>query len=76
MDEDCGDGMATVTLPYEFLPLPEIGTKGWALGRNGSKVCEAEVTDIKSRKAFDKTNLLTMRIPKEFAMKARFFRAE
>ncbi len=76
VDEDCGDGMATVTLPYEFLPLPEIGTKGWALGRNGSKVCEAEVTDIKSKKAFDKTNLLTMRIPKEFAMKARFFRAE
>ena len=25
-------------------------------------------------KAFDKTNLLTMRVPKEYAMKARFFK--
>ena len=27
VDEDCGDGTATVTLPYEFLPLPEEGKK-------------------------------------------------
>ena len=76
VDEDCGDGTATVTLPYEFLPLPEKGTKGIALGRDGNKVCEAEVVSVKSTKAFDKTNLLTMRVPKEYAMTARFFRAE
>ena len=74
VDEDCGDGTATVTIPYEFLPLPEAGTKGVALGRNGQKVCEAEVVSVKSNKAYDKTNLLTMRIPKEYAMKARFFK--
>ncbi|MBQ4243195.1 MAG: FAD-dependent oxidoreductase [Lachnospiraceae bacterium] len=75
VDEDCGDGSATVTLPYEFLPLPEEGTKGMALGRNGQPVCEATVVSVKTSKAFDKTNLLTMRVPKEYAMKARFFRA-
>ncbi len=74
VDEDCGDGTATVTLPYEFLPLPAEGTKGIALGRNGLKVCEAEVVSVKSSKAFDKTHLLTMRVPKEYAMKARFFK--
>lgn len=74
VDEDCGDGTATVTLPYEFLPLPEVGAKGDALGRNGQKVCEAEVVQVKSMKAYDKTNLLTMRVPKEYAMRARFFR--
>ena len=74
VNEDCGDGTATVTLPYEFLPLPAIGTKGEGLGRNGKKVCEAEVIDVKSLKAFDKTNLLTIRVPKEYAMKARFFK--
>jgi hypothetical protein len=31
---------------------------------------------IRSGKAFDKTNLLTMSVPKEFAMRARFFRAD
>ena len=74
VDEDCGDGTATVTLPYEFLPLPEAGTKGFGLGRDGRVVCEAEVVSVKSMKVFDKTNLLTMRIPKEYAMKARFFK--
>ena len=74
VDEDCGDGTATVTLPYEFLPLPEEGTKGTALGRDGHPVCEATVVSVKSVKAFDKTNLLTMRVPKEYAMKARFFK--
>ena len=74
VNEDCGDGTATVTLPYEFLPLPEVGAKGDALGRNGQKVCDAEVVQVKSMKAYDKTNLLTMRVPKEYAMKARFFK--
>ena len=76
VDEDCGDGSATVTLPYEFLPLPKEGTKGTALGRDGREVCGAEVVSVKSSPAFDKTALLTMRVPKEYAMKARFFKAE
>jgi Fe-S-cluster-containing hydrogenase component 2 len=75
VDEDLGDGTASVTLPYEFLPLPEAGTKGIALGRNGKQVCEAEVINVKSIKTFDKTNLLTMKVPKEYAMTARFFKA-
>ena len=74
VDEDKGDGMATVTIPYEFLPLPEEGTKGIALGRNGKEVCKATVISVKSKKAYDKTNLLTMSVPKEYAMKARFFK--
>lgn len=74
VDEDCGDGTATVTMPYEFLPLPKEGKKGTALGRDGKPVCEAEVVSVKSAKAFDKTNLLTMRVPKEYAMRARFIK--
>ena len=76
VDEDCGDGTATVTLPYEFLPLPAVGTKGKGLGRDGKPVCDAEVVSVKSVPAFDKTNLLTIRVPKEYAMKARFFVSE
>ena len=75
VNEDCGDETATVTLPYEFLPLPEAGTKGKGLGRDGKPVCDAEVVSVKSMKAFDKTNLLTIRVPREFASKARFFKA-
>lgn len=50
VDEDCKDGSATITIPYEFLPLPEKGCKGIALGRNGKKVCDAEVISIKKVK--------------------------
>ncbi|MCR5395910.1 MAG: FAD-dependent oxidoreductase [Lachnospiraceae bacterium] len=75
VDEDLGDGFASVTLPYEFLPLPEVGTKGKGLGRDGQPVCDAEVIQVRNVKAFDKTNLLTVKVPKEYAMKARFFQA-
>ncbi|MEE8817212.1 MAG: FAD-dependent oxidoreductase [Lachnospiraceae bacterium] len=74
VNEDVGDGSAEVTIPYEFLPLPEKGTKGIALGRSGQKVCEAEVVGVRTAKAFDETHLLTMRVPKEYAGRARFFR--
>lgn len=75
VDEDTGDGFATVTLPYEFLPLPQKGDKGKGLDRSGKEVCEAKVVEVRSAKAFDHTNLLTMKVPKEMAMTARFFRA-
>ena len=75
VNEDCGDGTATVTLPYEFLPVPDEGTRGRALGRNGQEVCDAEVVKIRTSPAYDHTTLLTMSVPKEFAMKARFFKA-
>ena len=76
VDETYEDGYASVTLPYEFLTLPEVGTKGAGLGRNGQKVCDAEVVQVRNVKAFDKTNLLTIKVPAEYAMKARFFKAE
>lgn len=66
---------ASITLPYEFLPLPEKGVEGKALDRSGNEVCRAEVLDIKTSGAFDHTNLLTIKVPVEMAMKARFFRA-
>ena len=75
IDENLDEDFASVTLPYEFLPLPEKGTKGHGLGRNGEEICEAEVIDVKTAKAFDHTNLLTIKVPKEYVMKARFFKA-
>lgn len=73
VNEDVGNGMATVTMPYEFLPLPKEGDKGVALDRSGKVVCEAEVVSIRSAKAFDHTNLLTIQVPADMAMRARFY---
>lgn len=74
VDETYEPGFATVTLPYEFLPLPEKGENGYGMSRSGEKICDAEVVSVRTSKAFDHTNLLTIKVPEDMAMKARFYR--
>ncbi len=61
-------------LPYEFLPLPEKGECGQALGRKGEPLGRAEIVAVRRAKAFDHTALVTMKIPVDLADKARFYR--
>ena len=68
VDEDAGDGFSTVTLPYEFLPVPTAGTRGRGLSRSGEEICDAVVESVRCVSAFDHTNLLTMRVPEDCAM--------
>lgn len=75
LDETSHPGTADITFPYEFLPLPEKGERGFALGRDGKPVSEAEVVSVRRTKAFDHTAAVTIRVPEEMAMKARFFKA-
>ncbi|KUO71181.1 MAG: pyridine nucleotide-disulfide oxidoreductase [Desulfosporosinus sp. BRH_c37] len=75
VNEEYEPGFASITIPYEFLPLPVAGDKGKALDRSGKDVCSAEVTTVRVAKAFDHTNLLTIKVPADAAMKARFFRS-
>lgn len=74
VDETYEPGYATVTLPYEFLPLPQVGERGQGLDRGGRAVCPAQVVDVRTAKAFDHTTLLTIKVPADMAMTARFYR--
>ena len=74
IDEEYDESSATVCLPYELYPLPNIGDKGKGLDRSGKEICDAEVVDVKTSPAYDKTALLVMKVPKEMAMKARFYK--
>lgn len=76
VEEPEGVDYGRVTMPYEFLPVPREGQKGIALSRNGKKLCEAEVVRVRTAKAFDHTSLLTIKVPKEMVMNARFFKPE
>jgi thioredoxin reductase/NAD-dependent dihydropyrimidine dehydrogenase PreA subunit len=76
INEDFGDGKASVTIPYELLPFPAKGDTGTALGRSGVPLCPAEITDVKLIGAYDKTALMTFKVPSEFAMTARFWKKE
>lgn len=75
VDENYDDIFSSVTMPYEFLPFPQAGCQGVALGRDGEKVCDAEIISCRLSAAMDHTALLTMKVPKEMAMKARFFKS-
>ncbi len=76
VDEEYEVGYSAITLPYEFLPLPEVGEIGVALSRSGAPICKAEIVKMRTTKTFDKTNLLTMKVPTEFIKQARFYRGE
>ena len=76
IDREYEPGFASVGIPYEFLPLPEKGTRGEALDRSGRPVCRGEIISVRKTKTMDGTALLTMKVPLEFAGSARFFRPE
>lgn len=69
-DEDYG----LITMPYEFLPLPEVGDLGHALGRSGKALCEAEITQVRAPKSYDHTALVTMKVPYHYIDQARFYK--
>lgn len=75
VDETYSDREATVTLPYEFLPLPEKGERVEALNRRGEVVAEGTVVQVRTPKAFDRTALVTVVIPKELSMEVRHIRS-
>ena len=74
VDETYSDREATVMLPYEFLPLPEKGEKVDALNRRGEVVAEGTVVQVRNPKAFDRTPVVTVAVPKELGMEVRHIR--
>lgn len=73
VQEDVEPGYGEVTIPYEFLPLPQKGDTGYGLSRSGEKICNAEITRVRTSKAFDGTNLVTMKVPMDYIDRARFY---
>ncbi len=74
VEEDVEPGYGEVTMPYEFLPLPEVGDVGCGCGRDGSVLCEAVVTKVRTAPVFDHTNLLTVKVPNDYVNRVRFYK--
>lgn len=64
---------AVITIPYEFLPIPEIEDKVKALDRKGDIVGEAKVIRVKENE--NKTNTVTIEVNKELGMIVRNIKA-
>jgi len=74
VDKTYSKDSATVAIPYELLPLPVKGAGVVCIDRKGNEVCEGTVLKVLSGKALNKTNVVTIIIPKEFADTVRFFK--
>jgi ferredoxin len=64
---------ASISMPYEELPLPEKGAKIVGLNRAGKAVCEGSVQTVLSGRKLSHTNVVTIVIPKEYADDVRHF---
>ena len=73
VDESLPDAKAAVTLPYEFLPLPEKGEGVTALDRAGTPLGDAVVTEVRKKETMDQTAVITIEVPREWSMQARAF---
>lgn len=65
---------ATVSLPYEFQPLPAAGQKVEALNRRGEMVYTGTVVKVLNPRSFDRTAVVTVTVPREQAMEVRNIR--
>jgi Fe-S-cluster-containing hydrogenase component 2 len=74
VDMTYSEDKASVSFPYEFLPLPKKGDTVQGVNRAGEVVCDAVVLRVQQPKGFDHTAVITLSVPKHLAMKVRSLR--
>ncbi|MEA3356509.1 MAG: 4Fe-4S binding protein [Candidatus Bipolaricaulota bacterium] len=71
VDLTYSDESATVTFPYEYLPLPEKGQTVRAMNRAGEPVCAGTVIRVQNPRVNDKTPVVTVAVPHRYAAEVR-----
>ncbi len=71
VDKSLGNGMATVSFPYEYWPIPEKGSEAEAVNRKGEVVCKGTVVRVANPAAYDHTPVVTVEIPAQYADEVR-----
>ena len=74
VDMNYSDDLAAVTLPYEFLPVPEKGACVNGLSRAGAVLGQFEVVEARQAPGNNLTWLITLAVPKDLAMDVRNIR--
>lgn len=67
---------ATVSFPFEYLPLPAKGDTVKAVDRAGQYVCDAVVVRVNNAVANDCTPIVTIQVPEETADEIRSIRRQ
>ena len=74
IDMNYSEKKSFIKLPHEMLPLPEKGEDVYALDRAGGILGKAKV--VRVLKIKNKTNIISLEIPKSMAMKVRSIKVE
>lgn len=62
---------ALVSIPYEYLPLPETGDTVNALDRSGKVIGKAVIVKVKCPESYDRTAIITIKVLKDISLEAR-----
>ena len=57
---------ATVAMPYELLPRPEVGKRVACLDRAGRTVCSGKVVKVLDTQALNRCAVVTVAVPRRF----------
>lgn len=68
IDETFSEDRFLLTLPYEFLPVPEKGQEAALLGRDGAVLSEGTIQKVFS---YQKTYVVTVDVPKQYLYDVR-----
>ena len=71
VNKNAGNDEATVSFPYEYLPVPVKGDTVKAVDRAGKVICDATIEKAAYVESYDKTIIITIRIPLEHADNVR-----
>lgn len=74
VDKTYSETEATISFPFEYLPLPEKGDEVDALSRAGEFVCKGTVTRVLNPTRNDHTPVITIAVPKEHIDEVRTMR--
>lgn len=69
--DQTAEDYATVTLPYEYYPLPEKDQEVYGLSRSGQFLTMGTIVRVVMTKANDRTAVVEVKVPKEFGMLVR-----
>lgn len=76
VDRTYSSDKAAISVPYEYLPLPEVGAIVDALDRRGEKICSGRVIRVANPARNDNTAVVTLAVSKQYSDQVRSFRVK
>jgi Fe-S-cluster-containing hydrogenase component 2 len=66
VDYTYSETQVSFRIPYEFLPLPDLGSTVIGLDRQGQEICQAKVIKVQNAKVMDRTPMITVAVDKSY----------